>query len=445
MSLVTPNTIRTLQRKLYTKAKQESGFRFYALYDKLSRADILSHAYDVAKANRGAPGIDGRRFEVIEAQEGKTAFVAELKRQLETKTYRADAVRRVWIPKSDGSQRPLGIPTIRDRVVQTAAKMVIEPIFEADFCDSSHGFRPRRSAHDAVDAIAQALMTGHREVIDADLSKYFDTIAHAKLLKAIAERISDGAVLALLKQWLKAPVVEEDDDGTRRTIGGGKANRRGTPQGGVISPLLANRYLHLLDRIWERHQMANRYHAELVRYADDLVICCRRGTASATAMLKAVLGRLDLELNETKTRTVDAQTESFDFLGFSFVLRQSRRSGKWYPHVEPSKRSVKRIKDRVTELTARRRTPVPLDRLTEEVNQVLRGWSQYFHYRNSSGTFSSVKMHVEQRMRTQLRRRHKLRCRAQAYREYPDRVIYERIGLFKLPTTAGWRKAHALV
>jgi group II intron reverse transcriptase/maturase len=228
--------IRTLQRKLCTKAKHEPAFRFYALYDKLSRADILSHAYDLAKANRGAPGLDGRTFAAIERQEGKTDAVAGLQKQLTTKTYRADAVRRVWTPKPDGSQRPLGIPTIRDRVVQTAVKLVIEPTFEADFCESSHGFRPQRSAHGAVDAIANALLTGHRQVIDADLSKYFDTIPHAKLLAEVAERISDGVVLSLLKQWLKAPVVETDDDGKRRNAGGGKGNRRGTPQGGVISP-----------------------------------------------------------------------------------------------------------------------------------------------------------------------------------------------------------------
>jgi group II intron reverse transcriptase/maturase len=444
-SLATPNPIRTLQRKLYTKAKQEPGFRFYALYDKLSRADILSHAYDLARANNGAPGIDGRSFEAIERQEGKAAFVVEVQRQLETKTYRADAVRRVGIPKPDGSQRPLGIPTIRDRVAQMAAKLVIEPIFEADFCETSYGFRPQRSAHDAVDAVATALLSGHREIIDADLANYFDTIPHAKWLAVVAERISDGAVLALIKQWLKAVVIEEDQDGTRRTVGGGKGNRRGTPQGGVISPLLANLYLHLLDRVWERHQLATRYQARIVRYADDLVICCRRGTEKPMAILAGVLGRLDLSLNETKTRIVDAQHEPFAVLGFSICLRRSRRSGKRCPHVEPAKCSIKRIKDRVTQLTDRRRTPVPLEWMTDELNRTLRGWSNYFHYRNSSGTFKSVKRHIEERMRTQLRRRYQLRSRAQAYQAFPGRFLYDRLGLFKLPTTANWRSAHASV
>ena len=228
MRLSTPETVRTLTRKLYAKAKQEPGFRFYALYDKRYRADILSHAYALVRSNQGAPGVDGQTFEAIEAEQGKERFLQSLREQLESKTYRADAVRRVWIPKPDGAKRPLGIPTLRDRVVQMAAKLVMEPIFEADFCGSSYGFRPKRSAHDAVDAVAEALLAGHCHVIDADLSKYFDTLPHAKLLAVVAERISDGAILALIKQWLKAAVVEEDEEGTRRTGGGGKTNRQGT-------------------------------------------------------------------------------------------------------------------------------------------------------------------------------------------------------------------------
>jgi len=444
MTLTTPEKIRTLQRKLYTKAKQEPGYRFYALYDKLCRTDILDHAYRLVRSNKGASGIDGTTFEAIEAGEGQEAFVRKLQEQMESKTYQADAVRRVWIPKPDGGKRPLGIPTIRDRVVQMAAKIVLEPIFEADFCECSYGFRPKRSAHDAVDAVANALLTGHAQVIDADLSKYFDTIPHAKLLAVMAERISDGAVLALIKQWLKAPVVEEKD-GTRRTSGGGKGNRKGSPQGGVISPLLSNLYLHILDRIWERHELEARYRARLVRYADDLVILCAKSVDAPMAMLRKVLGKLDLSLNETKTRVVDARKESFDFLGFNIGLRRSSKSGKRYPHVEPSKRSEQRIKDRTKELTGRNRTPVPMSRIIGELNRTLRGWSNYFHYRNCTVSMSRVKMHVEERVRTHLRRRHNLATRAKGYQQFPGHVIYGRYGLFKLPTKAPWKTAHALV
>ena len=442
--LTTPVPIRTLQRKLYHKAKQEPAFRFYALYDKIYRADLLSHAYDLVRANKGAPGIDGVTFKVIERSEGKAQYLARLKEELRAKTYRAQGVRRVWIPKADGSERPLGIPVIKDRIVQMALKLVIEPIFEADFCDHSYGFRPKRSAHQAVDRISNSLLTGYRHVIDADLSKYFDTIPHAKLLSVVAERISDGAVLALIKQWLKAVVIEEDGNGKQRTAGGGKGKRKGTPQGGVISPLLANLYLHLLDRIWERHDLEQRLGARIVRYADDLVILCRRDVRRPMEVLTSVLDRLDLQLNQAKTKVVDAQQESFDFLGFSYHLRRSRTSGKVYPHVEPSKRSVQRLKDRVKRLTDRRRCPVPLEHVVEELNASLRGWTGYFHYMNSSKAFRNVKMQVEERLRTHLRRRHKLPSRGSAYRRFPSHRLYERYGLYKLPTTAGWKKAHAL-
>jgi RNA-directed DNA polymerase len=308
----------------------------------------------------------------------------------------------------------------------------------------AHGFRPERSAHGAVDAVAEALLSRHCQVIDADLSKYFDTIPHAKLLAVVAERISDGAILALIKQWLKAPVVEEDEDGTRRNDGGGKGNSKGTPQGGVISPLLANLYLHLLDRIWERHNLEERYRARIVRYADDLVICCAGDIQSPMGVLRYVLERLELTLNESKTRIVDARKESFDFLGFNFHVRKSRKSGKYYPHVEPSKRSVQRIEGRIKQLTDRRRTPVPMEWIIGDINQTLRGWGNYFHHRNCTGVFSKVKMHVEERVRTHLRRRHKLKSRGEAYRRYPGQMIYERYGLYKLPTTAPWRTAHAL-
>ena len=444
MKLTTPEKIRTLQRKLYVKAKREPRFRFYALYDKIWRTDILTHAYELVRSNGGAPGVDGKTFEAVEAGEGREEFVLDLQKQLKDKTYRADAVRRVNIPKPQGGVRSLGIPTIRDRVAQMAAKMVIEPIFEADFCDSSYGFRPKRSAHDAVEAVQNAMWSGYDQVIDADLSKYFDTIPHANLLATVAERISDGAVLALVKQWLKAPVIEENDKGKSRNAGGGKRNSRGTPQGGVISPLLSNLYLHLLDRTWERRRLNELYRTRLVRYADDLVILCAKEVDAPMARLRKILGKLDLKLNETKTGIVNAREETFDFLGFSFGLRRSRKSGKIYPHVEPSKKSVQRIKDKTRELTARPLTMLPMPYIIGQLNMTLRGWSNYFHWGNSTGVMSKVKWYVEGKVRTHLRKRHKLSSEAKAYRIFTAEVIYGRYGLYKLPTTAGWKKnAHA--
>lgn len=441
--LLTPEKIRTLQRKLYTKAKQEPGYRFYALYDKVYRADILRYAYNLVRSNKGAPGTDGVSFETIEAGEGVELFLERLTEEVKNRTYRPMPVRRVMIPKPDGSQRPLGIPTIRDRVVQMAVKLVIEPIFEADFCECSYGFRPKRSAHDAVDDVADALHKGYSLVIDADLSKYFDTIPHAKLMAVVAERIVDGRILHLIKQWLKSPVVEKGKDG-KDHISGGKGNRRGTPQGGVISPLLANLYLHLLDRIWERHNLERRYAARLVRYADDMVVLCARGTDKPLSMLKHVLERLGLTLNEAKTNIVNAWDTSFDFLGFEIWRQRSMLSGKVYPHVQPGKKAAARIKAQTTDLTRRALTPMPLPMLMERLNQTLRGWTGYFHYRNSTKILNMVKWHAEERLRTHMRKRHKIKFRAGGYERFPSRVLYERYGLFKVPTTAPWKNAHAL-
>ena len=248
--LTTPESIRTLQRKLYRKAKQEPACRFHALYDKIYRADTLSHAYALVRANKGSAGIDGITFEGIEAKEGAAVFVTGLAEALRSKRYKPDPVKRVMIPKADGSQRPLGIPTIRDRVAQMAVKLVIEPIFEADFCDTSYGFRPKRSAHDAIGDVAHSLNKGYSEVIDADLAKYFDSIPHAKLMVMVAERISDGAILRLIRMWLKAPIMEVDADGTKRNIGGGKRNRKGTPQGGVMTPRTQKITWHIPTYRW---------------------------------------------------------------------------------------------------------------------------------------------------------------------------------------------------
>ena len=443
--LTTPETIRTLQRKLYRKAKQEPAYRFYALYDKVYRADILSHAYSLVRANKGSAGIDGVTFEAIETEEGITAFIRELAEALRNKTYQPDPVKRVMIPKSDGGQRPLGIPTIRDRVAQMAVKLVIEPIFEADFCETSYGFRPKKSAHDAVDDVTYAMHSGHTEVIDADLSKYFDTIPHANLMKVVAERICDGELLRLIQMWLKAPIMEMDKDGTKRNIGGGKGNRTGTPQGGVISPLLSNLYLHIVDRIWKRNNLSQRLGARIVRYADDIVILCRSGKSDkAMVVLRQLLERLKLSLNETKTKVVNAHEGKFDFLGFTIWMGKSSKSGKIYPHVQPSKKSLQAVKDRVTGLTQRTRTAKPLGQVVSEVNAAVRGWVGYFHFKNCSRVLTHLKGHVEERLRTHLRKRHKVKDRGTGYARFGSRVLYGRYGLYKVPTSAGWTKAHAL-
>ena len=443
MLLTTPETIRTLQRKLYAKAKQEPAYRFYALYDKISREDILSHAWRLVRANKGSPGVDGISFEAIESGEGIETFLRELAQDLKDKTYRAQPVRRVLIPKADGSLRPLGIPTIRDRVAQMAVKLIIEPIFVAGFCAHSYGFRPKRSAHDAVDDIANTLWAGYTQVIDADLSKYFDSIPHAKLMSVVAERIVDGGILHLIKLWLKAPVIGEDGSGVKKTVGGGKANSKGTPQGGVISPLLANCYLHILDRLWQRQNLKGKLKAHLVRYADDFVVLCAKGVEEPLNVVRHVLERLGLELNEAKTKVVDAAEASFDFLGFSIRMSRGRQSGKPYPHVCPSDKSLKKIKAKLTALTRRELTPIALEKIVGSVNRSLSGWVNYFHYRNSNQIMEKVKTHAEQRLRRHLMKRHKVKDRGIGEGRFPSVNLYRRYGLYKVPTAAGWRSAHA--
>jgi len=443
MRLETPDNIRKLQRKLYLKAKLESAFRFYSLYDKIYRPDILEHAYYLVRANKGSPGIDGVSFKDIEKKVGLDKFLPELGKELQERKYKAMPVRRVMIPKPDGSQRPLGIPTIRDRVVQMATKLVIEPIFEADFEEHSYGFRPKRGQHDAVAAITCAMVTGHTQVIDADLSKYFDTIPHAKLLKVVAERICDKKVLHLIKMWLKAPIIEEDKTGKQKTVGGGKKSRVGTPQGGVISPLLSNLYLHILDRIWVRHELSRKYGARIVRYADDFVVLCKKGVQEPLSLIRKVPDRLELKLNDTKTRIVNSHEESFVFLGFDFQMKRSFKTGKLYPHTEPAKKSLDKIRTTVKALTKRENTKIPVEDIIDLLNMKLNGWTGYFHYGNSTSSFRKLRTFVENRVASHLGSRHKIRHYRSSLKKFRPRRLYDEFGLFKIPLNAKWKTTHA--
>jgi RNA-directed DNA polymerase len=361
--------VRDFQRKLYRKAKQEPDFRFYVLYDKIGHLHFLREAYRRVKANRGAPGIDGVTFEQVE-QEGLEEFLLELKEELVNRIYRPQPVKRVNIPKANGSTRPLGIPTIRDRVAQMSCKLVIEPIFEADFDDASYGFRPKRSASDAVTVIKEKLEEGKTEILDADLSKYFDTIPHNKLLKLIAMRVSDKHVIHLIKLWLKTPVIENGK------MSGGKKNKVGTPQGGVISPLLANIYLNLVDKLVRNHKFFNGI--EIVRYADDFVLMSRKVGKDVINALKFLLSQMGLSLNEEKTRLLKVKEEQFDFLGFTFHYRKSAYAdNKQYLSVHPSKQAFQKLVANIRGELVQYRNRNSIDTV-KMLNYKLRGWLNYF-------------------------------------------------------------------
>lgn len=392
-TLETPTKLRELQRALYLRAKREPNFRAYSLYDKVYRPDVLAHAYALAKANGGAPGPDGVTFEDIEAS-GREALLEELHDELKTKRYRPGPVRRVYIPKLSGGERPLGIPNIGDRVVQTAAKLVLEPIFEATFEADSYGFRPKRSAHQALDAIREALEHGMCWVIDADVESYFDTIPHDRLMKTVAERVVDGSMLALVKMFLEAPIVDERDGGRPRR------NRQGTPQGGVISPLLSNIYLHLVDRNFRRHVERGQLRGRLVRYADDFVVLAPRRPEAELAWLQRVMGRLGLRLHATKTRVLDGRREDFAFVGHTHRWRFGRL------YLDISQKAQERIRDELRRTT--RRTWLSSEAMVADLNSYVRGARNYFR-RVRRRTLSKLDRFVEQRIARWWARKH-ARC-----------------------------------
>lgn len=428
MSLTTPESIGRLQRKLYCKAKAEPEFRFYLLYDKIYREDMLEHAWRLCRGNDGAPGVDGMTFEGIEA-EGVGKWLGNLRTELVEKTYRPAPVRRVLIPKPGGGERPLGIPTIRDRVVQTAAKLVLEPIFEADFEDSAYGYRPGRGGVEAIQEVHRRVLQGYTDVVDADLSKYFDTIPHSELMRSVARRIVDRHVLRLIKLWLRAPVEERDGDGGGR-MSGGQRNTRGTPQGGVISPLLANLYMNRFLKYWRQRDCGRTFQAHVVSYADDFVILSRGHAAEAKAWATATLTRLGLTLNEDKTALRDARRERFTFLGYSFGPHCLHRDGSWYLGASPSSKSVQRCKAKVSELLVAGNM-APWDEVRDRLNRVVRGWVAYFSYGSCALAYRAIEHHVWHRVYRFLRRRHKADRGGK-----PDTDVFGRLGVIK-PRLAG--------
>ena len=374
--ITTPPKVQKLQRTLYRKAKAEPGYRFYSLYGELLRCDLLETAMRAVARHDGAAGVDGQECSAYtRSDETWQQWRDTLLEELRTKTYRASPVRRVRIPKGDGNTRPLGIPTVKDRVVQTAVALLLLPVWEADSHPQSYAYRPKRNAHQAMSAISAALRSGRVEVIDADLSGYFDSIPHRELLRMVARRVSDGGILALIKAWLRAPIVERDPDTGRPTVTG---NRRGTPQGGVISPLLANLYLNRLD--WQVNERCEK-RPVLVRYADDFVILSRPGQGTELMVrLKRWLEAHGLTLNETKTRLLDVREEGFKFLGFGVSWRRGQ-SGRNYPHMEPHPKSQTKLREKLREKLNRSTLWRAADEVIPEVNRLLKGWGGYFHYR----------------------------------------------------------------
>ena len=413
--------IQEFQRKLYEKAKSDKKFRFYSLYDKTYRTDILEEAYRKAKSNGGTSGVDGETFEDVETK-GRAEYLSELQKELKTEEYRPKPVLRVYIPKSNGKMRPLGIPIVKDRIVQTAFLMVLEPIFEVDFSQSSYGFRPKKSAHAAVREIYKYLYWGCEEIYDVDLEKYFETVEHAKLLKLVAQRVSDGRILHVIKQWLSCGYVEE---------GQHRQSKRGTPQGGVISPLLANIYLNPVDQAFERNGIGNieKGSIHIVRYADDILILAQKNLERGINLLEHYVDRLGLSLNKEKTRRLNLKEDKkLEFLGFEFIRTKSWRTNKRLILVRPSPKSQKKCRGKIRTLI-NQKIPLKAEDQIKELNKYLTGWTNYFRFGNSSKALSQISHYVDKRVRRLLQRQKG--GSGYGWNKIDREYLYGRLGLFE--------------
>jgi group II intron reverse transcriptase/maturase len=423
--------VEKLQSSLQAKAKSELSFRFYSLWDKICREDVLHEAYRRSRANAGAPGVDGVDFEAIESA-GKESWLGTLREELRSKRYAPQPLLRVWIPKRNGGQRPLSIPTIKDRVVQTAVVLVLGPIFDVDLRPEQYGFRPKTDAKMAVRRVYfHITQRGLQEVVDADLSDYFTTIPHGPLMRCVSRRVADGQVLSVIKQWLIAPVCERTPRGALLRTTEARDRSRGTPQGGTASPLLANLYFRRFLLAWYEHGHAARLDAQVVNYADDLVICCRPGNgAAALATMRRLMERLGLTVNDRKTRIASLPEESFDFLGYT-VGRFYGQHGKAFIGTEPSRKSLHRIIEKIHDETTPRWNLEAAEKRVAELNALLRGWSGYFNQGRVIRAYRIIQRYTDARLRRWLMRRRGKR--GTGYRQYPDEYLYGTLGLYRLP------------